>query len=149
MIKLYTGGTFDIPHIGHAIFFEECKLYFPDSYLTVALNTDDFIARFKGARPLYSYKEREEYLREIPIIDKIVPNIGDEDSKITVLQELPQVIVVGNDWLEKDYCKQMDFDTKWLSEHRIALCFLPRYANISTSQIKEKFSANVSTKNRQ
>lgn len=138
MIKLYTGGSFDVPHIGHNIFFEECKFYFPDSHLVVALNTDDFIMRFKGAPPLFTYKEREEYLKYISFIDEIVPNIAGEDSKITISQQNPNVIVIGNDWLEKDYCKQMTFNAKWLSEKRIALCYLPRYADISTTLIKER-----------
>ena len=140
MLKLYTGGTFDIPHIGHAIFFEKCKLYFPNSYLVVSLNTDDFVKRYKGNYPIFSYKEREEYLGSLTHIDKIIENIGCEDSKVSILQENPDVIIIGNDWLEKDYCKQMNFNTSWLSEHKIALCYLPRHINISTTLIKEKLN---------
>jgi cytidyltransferase-like protein len=139
MITVYTGGTFDIPHIGHAIFFEECKIYFPTGYLVVALNTDEFIKRFKGEYPVFSYAEREAYIKAVPSVDLIVPNIGEEDSKITIEQVMPDVIAIGNDWLDRDYCGQMQFDTKWLSEKKIALCYLPRYANISTSLIKQKF----------
>ena len=139
-MKLYTGGTFDIPHIGHAIFFEECKYYFPKYQLIVALNTDEFVEKFKGKKPVFSYTEREKYLKEIRSIDKIIPNVGGEDSKVTILQEKPNVVVIGNDWLEKDYCKQMQFDASWLSEQRIALCYLPRYADISTTLIKRKMN---------
>ena len=137
-LKTYTGGTFDVPHIGHAIFFEECKKFFPNSYLVVALNTDEFVERYKGSKPLFSYKEREEYLKYISFIDEIVPNVGEEDSKITIMQENPDVIIIGNDWLDKDYCKQMGFSSGWLSDKKIALCYLPRYAIISTSLIKER-----------
>lgn len=137
-MKIYTGGTFDVPHIGHSIFFEECKLYFPNTHLVVALNTDDFVERFKNKKPFFSYKERETYLSYISFIDEIVPNIGCEDSKITILQQKPNVIVIGNDWLEKNYCNQMGFDAQWLSEQKISLCFLPRYASISTTEIQKR-----------
>lgn len=135
---VYTGGTFDVPHIGHVIFFEQCKKYFPSSELVVALNTDEFVAEFKHKRPLFSYEERAEYLRNISFIDSIIPNIGGADSKVTILGVRPDVVVIGNDWLEKDYCKQMGFNANWLSGQRIALCYLPRYADISTSLIKER-----------
>ena len=135
---VYTGGTFDVPHIGHAIFFEECKKYFPNTQLVVALNTDEFVAQFKSKKPLFSYKEREGYLKHITYIDDIVPNIGGADSKITILEIKPDFVVIGNDWLERDYPKQMGFTAEWLSEQRIALCYLPRYAVISTTLIKER-----------
>ena len=104
-MKIYTGGTFDVPHIGHAIFFEECKFYFPNSQLIVALNTDEFVEEFKGKRPLFSYAERKDYLNNILSIDEIVPNIGGADSKVTILQQKPNAVVIGMDWLEKDYCQ--------------------------------------------
>ncbi len=141
-MKIYTGGTFDVPHIGHAIFFEECKFYFPNSQLIVALNTDEFVEEFKGKRPLFSYAERKDYLNNILSIDEIVPNIGGADSKVTILQQKPNAVVIGMDWLEKDYCQQMKFDAKWLSENKIALCYLPRYADISTTLIKSRMNKN-------
>jgi glycerol-3-phosphate cytidylyltransferase len=138
VLRLYTGGTFDIPHIGHVIYFEQCKRFFPDSYLVVSLNTDDFIERFKKRPPIFSYNERMSFISRISYVDKVIPNIGGEDSKITILQENPDVIVIGNDWLEKDYCKQMSFDANWLTEHKIALCYIPRIGGMSTTMIKER-----------
>jgi glycerol-3-phosphate cytidylyltransferase len=143
MIKVYIGGTFDIPHIGHMIFFQQVKRFFPDSLVVVALNTDDFNTRFKGKPPVFSYTERLNYLLHMPNVDKVVPNMGNEDSRITILQEQPDVVVVGNDWLEKDYCKQMSFNADWLTEHKMALCFLPRIGGLSTTLIKEKLKNNV------
>lgn len=138
MLKLYTGGTFDVPTLGHAIFFEECKRLFLDSYLIVSLNTDEFILRYKKHSPLFSYQERYDFISSAPFVDKVIPNIGNEDSKLAILQVNPDVVIIGNDWLEKDYCKQMGFNANWLSEHKIALCYLPRIGILSTTLIKER-----------
>jgi cytidyltransferase-like protein len=137
---VYTGGTFDVPHLGHVNFFNQCKGLFPDSTLIVALNTDDFITKFKGKPPLFSYAERVSFLNLIPVIDSIVPNIGGADSKITIKLYLPDVIAIGNDWLEKDYCAQMNFDAQWLTDNKISLIYIPHTDGISTSLIKERFS---------
>ena len=138
MIKIYTGGSFSAPHIGHAIFFEQIKRFWPESFLTVSLNIDEFICRFKNKLPIFSYSERVNYLIQLKSIDKIIPNIGNEDSKISILQEKPDIIAIGNDWLEKDYCKQMSFNADWLSEQKIGLIYVPRIGGLSVTLIEER-----------
>ena len=138
MLKAYTGGTFDVPHIGHVIFFEQCKYYFPDSYLVVSLNSDEFIEEFKGKKPYFTYEERYKNLTYISYIDEIILNSGGADSKIAIEKVKPDVVIIGQDWLDKDYCKQMGFNAKWLSENKISLCYIPRYADISSTLIRER-----------
>jgi len=135
---LYTGGTFDIPHLGHMNFFGKCKELFPGSYLFVAVNTDEFIERFKGRKPLFSYEERCKFLNMVPYVDQVVKNFGDELSTLTIAQFQPDVVLIGNDWLEKDYCKQMGFDAKWLRDHNISLVYVPYTDGISTTMIKQR-----------
>lgn len=137
---VYTGGTFDTPHLGHVHFFRECKRYFPNSFLVVALNTDEFIERFKGIKPVYSYEERKLMLESLDYIDMVTKNVGEEDSKITIEPFRPEVIVIGNDWLEKDYCKQMGFDTKWLNDNKIAIFYLPRVNDLSSTELKRRIN---------
>ena len=50
--KVYTGGTFDLFHRGHANFLRQCKEI--GDHLTVSLNTDEFIYRYKGTYPVMS-----------------------------------------------------------------------------------------------
>lgn len=135
---VYTGGTFDVPHIGHAKFLQLCKEFFPNSKLVVSLNTDEFIEKFKGKKPLFTYKERESYVKLLGLVDEVVKNVGEEDSRISILMVKPDVVAIGNDWLEKDYCKQMGFNADWLTEHGIALVFIPRPGGLSSSLIKER-----------
>ena len=42
---LYTGGTFDLFHYGHANFLKQCNLLADE--VIVSLNTDEFIKKFK------------------------------------------------------------------------------------------------------
>jgi glycerol-3-phosphate cytidylyltransferase len=135
---VYTGGTFDVPHMGHVYFFKTIKVLFPYCNLVVSLNRDEFIERYKGKKPLFSYDDRKRFLESIEYIDEVVENEGDEDSKITISKVNPDVIVIGNDWLMKDYCKQMGFDSNWLSERGIVLAYFPHLKGLSATIIKGK-----------
>ena len=135
-IKVLTVGTFDVPHFGHYHLFKQIKTLFPNSHLVVGVNYDEFIEKFKGKKPVFSYERRVEMLRLVDLIDEVVPNIGSEDSKPLILQVRPDVIVIGSDWMKKDYCSQMQFTPEWLEENHIALTYIPRYVVMSTSEIK-------------
>ena len=133
---LYTGGTFDIFHFGHANFLRQCKLLADE--VVVGLNTDEFIAKFKGSTPIMTYEEREKGLLNCPYVDKVIPNISGEDSKPTILQAKPNIIAIGDDWAHKDYYKQMQFTQAWLEEKNIVLVYIPYTRGISTSEIKTR-----------
>jgi cytidyltransferase-like protein len=111
-LRVYTGGTFDIPHLGHYNFFKQIKELWPECWLVVSLNTDKFIGDFKGKKPLFSYDERRMLLNKVSYIDSIITNTGGADSKPAIISTQPNVIAIGNDWLEKDYCGQMGFDAQ-------------------------------------
>ena len=139
-LKVYTGGTFDMIHRGHLDLLEWCRrLAGDDGVVYVALNSDDFVERFKGKTPITSFDDRKAILEALEgLVDTVIENIGGEDSKITIMQVKPDIIVVGSDWLKKDYCKQMSFTPDWLEENRIALAYIPRHLDISSTKIKLK-----------
>lgn len=138
MPKVYSGGTFDLFHTGHVELLQYCREFAGDGKVVVALNTDDFITEFKGKPPVMNYEERKDVLKACIYVDEVVPNEDGSDSRPTILEVNPDIIVIGMDWLEKDYCKQMDFTPEWLSEHRISLAYVPRTRGISTTQIKKR-----------
>jgi glycerol-3-phosphate cytidylyltransferase len=133
-MTIYTGGTFDILHIGHINFLNHCKKL---GDVTVALNTDEFIERYKGKKPLFSYEERKTHL--LSIVSRVIPN-DSEDSRPTILSVKPDVIAIGTDWAIKDYYKQMSFTQDWLDEQNITLIYIPYYKHISSSEIKRRCS---------
>jgi glycerol-3-phosphate cytidylyltransferase len=135
-MKGYTGGSFSIPHFAHYNFFRLCKQFC--DYLVVSLNTDEFITEYKGKAPEFSYSQRVEILGKCPYINEIIPNVGGADSKKAISQVKPDVILIGQDWLARDYCKQMDFTPEWLTDNNISLIYLPHTDGITATLIRSK-----------
>lgn len=132
---LYTGGTFDIFHYGHASFLKQCYNITP--HVVVSLNTDEFVSRYK-APPILNFQERKQSLEQCKYVSRVITNIGDEDSKIAIESVKPNIIAIGDDWLSKDYYSQMGFSQSWLDEKKIKLIYLPYTRNISTTDIKQR-----------
>lgn len=135
---LYTGGTFDLFHYGHMNFLKKCRAI--SDKVVVSLNTDEFIKDYKGSPPIMTYKERELSLKMCQYVDEVVPNIGNQDSKITIMTVNPQIIAIGDDWAHKDYYKQMQFTQDWLDERDIVLVYIPYTKGISTTEIKARLA---------
>lgn len=135
---VYTGGTFDLPHAGHLELLEYCRAFAgKHGKVIVALNKDEFIKRFKGHAPIMSFDQRKKILSTFKWVDEVVENIGNEDSKITIGKVKPDIVLIGMDWVERDYCKQMQFNTDWLNENKISLIYVPRTTGVSTTLLKD------------
>lgn len=132
---VYTGGTFDLPHSGHVNFLKKCAEL---GQVVVSLNTDEFIAAYKGKPPVMSYAEREAVLLEYRSVATVVPNSGDADSKLAIELVRPDIVAIGSDWARKDYYKQMSFTQDWLDEHGISLIYIPYTQGISSTEIKRR-----------
>lgn len=134
---VYTGGTFDLFHAGHVNLLRRCRrLAGEDGEVVVALNTDDFVESFKGKRPVIPFEDRAQMLRACRFVDRVVRNDGGPDSKPTIELVSPDLIVVGSDWLEKDYLGQMGFTEAWLRERGIGLCYLPYTEGVSSTSLR-------------
>lgn len=141
MSVVYTGGTFDMFHAGHAALLAECrKLAGPDGHVIVALNSDAFIATYKGTAPVCTYPEREAVLRACRYVDEVIPNRLGADSRPTIDDARPDIIAIGVDWAAKDYHRQMGFDQAWLDARNITLVYVAHgYSDVlSTSDIKAR-----------
>ena len=136
---LYTGGTFDLFHFGHINFLKQCKNIADE--VVVSLNTDDFVERFKGSKPILNYKEREKSVRYCKYVDSVIKNVSDEDSRACILTVKPSIIAIGDDWAHKDYYKQMCFDQTWLDDNQITLVYIPYTKGISTTEIKQRIKS--------
>lgn len=144
MITLYTGGTFDLFHSGHVKFLRNCRsLVGQDGRVVVSLNTDSFVATYKGSAPICSFMERKEVLESIRYVDQVIENVGGADSKMAIVSVAPQVIAIGSDWAQRDYCSQMGFTQDWLSNMEIKLVYLPYTETISSTEIKRRMGWNV------
>ena len=130
---VYTGGTFDLFHAGHAAFLARCAEF---GSVVVALNTDEFAAAYKGTAPVCTYAEREAVLLSCRHVDQVVPNYGGADSRPAIEIVAPDVVAIGSDWARRDYYAQMGFDQDWLDARGIGLLYLPYTRGISSTAIK-------------
>ena len=135
MITVYTGGTFDLFHAGHVRFLRQCAEI---GYVTVSVNTDDFVMRYKGKAPVIKLEDRITVLNACRWVSRVVVNEGGEDSRKAIRMAAPNVIAIGSDWQTKDYCRQMGFTSDWLEDRSIALVYLPYTDGISSTLIKER-----------
>ena len=138
-LSVYTGGTFDLFHAGHVEFLRRCAEL---GSVTVSLNEDEFIEKYKGKRPVISYQERKDVLLGCRWVDRVVPNVGGADSCLSISLVSPDLIVVGSDWARRDYYAQMQFDQDWLDERGIGLVYIPYTQGISSTAIKERLRFN-------
>lgn len=140
MAVVYTGGTFDLFHSGHAFLLHECrKLAGPRGKVVVGLNQDAFVQRFKGKPPVCTYAERHAVLAACRYVDDVLPNIDDEDSSVILRTVAPNWLVIGSDWATRDYYAQMNVTPEWLYEMGISLVYVPRrLVDLSSTEIKER-----------
>lgn len=134
-LKVYTGGTFDLPHGGHVNFLKKCA-QLGDVY--VALNTDKFIEQYKGKPPVMSFDERAEVISHFRSVRGVISNDSGADSRQTILEIQPDIIAIGSDWARKDYYKQMGFDQDWLDSNNISLIYIPYTQRISSTELKRR-----------
>jgi len=57
-MNIITLGTFDLLHIGHLKLFKRCKKLSNEDNFIVGLNSDEFIQKYKGKRPIMTFDER-------------------------------------------------------------------------------------------
>ena len=138
-LRVYTGGTFDLFHVGHVRLLERCReLSGQSGTVIVSLNTDEFIEKYKGKKPLISYEDRKAILESCRYVNSVIENYGGADSKESIiLTQFIDVIAIGSDWARKDYYKQMNFTQDWLDEQNISLIYIPYTKKISSTLIKQ------------
>jgi glycerol-3-phosphate cytidylyltransferase len=136
-LKIYTGGTFDLFHSGHVAFLEKCAQL---GSVTVSLNSDSFIEKYKGKAPVMNYTERWEVLNSCRFVDEVIYNSGGADSKPAIERVNPDIIAIGSDWARRDYHEQMQFTQDWLDQREISLLYIPYTAGISSTEIKARLA---------
>lgn len=143
-MRVLTLGTFDILHYGHINLLNQVKRYAYggfsyDGGATVGLNTDGFVKRYRGTPPIMTYSERELAIHKSVTGLNIVPNDQKDGTIRRVIEEArPTLIVVGSDWLEKDYLKQIGLTQDYLIERGISITFVPYTPGISSTEIKRR-----------
>lgn len=152
-MNVITIGTFDTPHYGHLNLLSYCKKIAGEGKVIVSVNTDEFIERFKGKRPVMSFSERMMFMSSIPGIDYSFPNFGEEMAEQTIdrVEQICDIkldlIVIGSDWHSKDYLAQLHTSWDWLRENKMGVCYIPYTEGISSTELKRRLSVNSDNSN--
>lgn len=98
----FTCSAFDLLHTGHALMLKDAKQQC--DILVVGLQTDPTLNRPDTKnKPVQSFIEREEMLKAVRYVDKII-HYATEDDLVRILKTLkPDVRTLGTDWKGEKY----------------------------------------------
>ena len=123
----FTNGCFDILHVGHIRLFEFIKS--KCDKLFVAIDSDNRVRVNKGSnRPFNSMQNRAIMLTSLKYVDGVKTFSTDEELTSIVRELSPDVMVVGDDYLNKRVIG---------SEHAKELIFFRKIDGHSTTKILE------------
>ncbi len=108
-VKIMIFGTFDGIHKGHMNFFKQARDLSKTPYLIVSIARDKNVKKIKGKSPIKNEKEREELVRKIKIVDKVILS-GLTNHIPHIVKETPDIIALGYDQVE--YIKNLKKDLK-------------------------------------
>jgi cytidyltransferase-like protein len=141
-VRVLTVGTFDTIHAGHIGLFHQCRrLAGPQGTVIVGVNSDQFVAKYKGRTPLVPEVSRVTVIRNLRTVDEVFVNALDWAQPQTFSAQLPDILVVGEDWARNNYLKQINASQKWLDDNNIQLCYVPRTGDWSSTEIKSGVGA--------
>jgi glycerol-3-phosphate cytidylyltransferase len=138
---LLTIGTFDGLHVGHLELLSECRRLIPDGSLYVGVNSDEFVERYKGHAPRQPLAHRIELLRSLRSVDGVFANIGAEDSGVLIDAIRPDMLAIGDDWLDpghdqRRYLAQLGVTLDWLHERGLLIQYIPRTRGVSSTALR-------------
>ncbi len=137
MRVLYPGG-FDLLHHAHIAALQTARrIAGPGGQLTIAVNSDDFMAHYKR-KPMHTDRKRILDVETTGIPDEVILWDGPDGQAEQILAATPDIYIAGTDWLQKDLARQLRLpNLAWFHDHDISLLFLRRTSGISTTQLIE------------
>lgn len=146
-IIVYCSGTFDLPHLGHILIFNEWKRF--GDILVVNVGCDYDISQKKPGRPILPETIRLRTVDEFKSVDFCFlgkRKMDDENSQARVVEIFeslkPDVYAVTDD------ASDMEYRRKITGEHGIELVSIPPvrptgYPEFSTTWILEKIKSKA------
>lgn len=133
----YVGGTWDCLHRGHLALLDKVRKV--ANRTVVSVNTDAFAGRYKRL-PLMPLADRMAVLRSCRLVDDVIINSGDEDSRPVIVLSACDVIVHGSDWHRGNgLLEQLGLCETWLKDRKIDLISLPYTPWTSTTQLLQAY----------
>ena len=141
-MNVLTIGTFDLLHPGHLELIAGCRYQAGrEGRVWVGVNRDEFVERYKGRKPTQVLEHRMEILRALRNVDGVFVNVGDEDATVLIDAVRPDLLAIGDDWLdrghdERRYFRQLGVTEDWMHQRRLKVHYIARTRGISTTQLR-------------
>lgn len=127
MKTIITFGTFDVFHVGHVNILERARAL--GERLVVGVSSDALNFSKKNRYPIYSQDDRMRIISSLKFVDEVFLEESLEIKDIYIKQFNANVLVMGDDWLNK-------FD--WVKEKTgCDVIYLQRTPAISTTEVIE------------
>jgi len=95
----YVPGTWDLFHVGHLRLLKRARAI--SKQVTVGVNRDASVVRYKGRRPIVPEKWRAEIVRALACVDYVhMRNYPLTDAKKLVEMGF-NTLILGSDWKER------------------------------------------------
>lgn len=131
-MRVLTLGTFDLFHPGHVYLLRRAA---EEGAVSVGVNSDRFVSEYKGRMPAESEEKRLKTVKACRFVEQAFINDGPGDLAIRLFK--PSVLVIGSDWLDRDYLAQIDMTRAELDELRCDVLFVARQPGFSTTALRE------------
>lgn len=96
---VFVNGCFDLFHIGHVALLESAATIAEDTFVVVAIDTDERVRALKGeGRPIHTEADRRSVLRACVYVDIVMAFASDEELDDLVRVVRPDVMVKGSDY---------------------------------------------------
>jgi cytidyltransferase-like protein len=139
---VFCSGVFDLTHIGHIIFFENCKDF--GDILVVSVGCDALVKKYKGElRPVLNEKTRIKTVDSFKAVDyTLMDTVADESNLLKGLEVVfeklhPNIYVVNDDASNMEYrrqlCEKFSCELKIIKRYQ-----LREFDEISTTRIIHK-----------
>lgn len=136
-MRVLTIGTFAVPHLGHAAFLRASAAF---GALTVGVNSDRFVAEYRGVAPPFDQDERMALVGALGY--DVVLNDG--PGRDLIAADRPQLLTIGTDWARRDYLAQIGVSQDELDAWGVTVAYVPmRPAAISSTEIVRRCSREV------
>ncbi len=149
---VFCSGSFDLPHAGHVLFFEECKKL--GDVLVVMVGRDDEMKIQKGPnRPIMNQDVRLKVVDSFKSVDFCFINPPTPDTEnlfdkvVPIFENLhPDIYAVNEDAYDIPYRRKVakKYGTKLIVLSRSCP---KKFENISTTKIIEKIKRELSPEN--
>lgn len=129
-MKVLTVGVYDLLHWGHFELFRRCKeLAGGGGELIVAIQSDEWVNKFKDVKLLYNWGQRAKMIAALRYVDKVVSYTSVDD---TIKMLSFDKFVVGPDQNHAGFQRAKE----WCRENGKEVIELPRTEGISSSFLR-------------